>query len=513
MSRLIHVFVFTSALLVAQGVQAQSVDLSQALKHVPSSANSLAIVKVQDLLNSPRGKQEQWAKKHQTEFLAGSVHVPPSVDFLIRAFEFHPEDSKVTNSYGIASFKVPVPMTKLAEHEHGRIQMVAGHPAVLTGRNSLFTQFAPGLIGVISPGYRQDLARWLRDSDKGVETPLTPYLQDAVARSSDSHVILALDFQDLVDPKSWRERIKSSPDVAGKSNVVNLLADLTDALRGVTLRVQVAEKTTATVYLDFNTVVSQVALPFLKPVLIDLLGEAGASLEDLENAEVTADGKTAALTFELSDVGLRHVMSMVLMPGPSSDSASDVPPPPSADGTPATAAKSNEPTAKASRAYYASVNQIVDDLEAMAKKATNYNKTATFHDNYAKKIDDLPITGVDPDLQTWAQSVSSNLRALAVSLRGVPINVKMLEGGLSYNVQYEPAGYRSSNYSVWSTVAWQPAYVNVETNQSQIRAKQAEAVAAGAMQREQVWQLILADRQKIRQKMQATYGRDFNSPR
>lgn len=510
MSRLIHVFVFTAALLAAQSVQAQGVEMAKALKHVPSNANSLAIVKVQELVNSPRGKQEQWAKKHQTEFLAGSVHVPPTTDYLIRAFDFHPEDSRVSSSYGIASFKTPIPMTKLAEHEHSRIQMVAGHPAVLTGRNSFFAQLVPGLVGVISPGYRQDLARWLRESDKGTETPMSPYLQDVVARSGDSHIILALDFQDLVEPKAWRDRIKSSPEISGKANVVNLLADLTDKLRGVTLRIQVAETTKATVFLDFDTVVSKVATPYLKPVFIDLLEEAGASLEDLQNAEVSAEGKTAALNFELSDAGLRHVMSMILMPGPTAESGSDAPAPPSPDGTPATA--ETGPNPKASRTYYAAVNQIVDDLAAMAKKGGNYNKTATFHDNYAKKIDDLPITGVDPDLQTWAQSVSSNLRALAVSLRGVPINVKMLEGGLSYNVQYEPAGYRSSNYSVWSTVAWQPAYLNVETNQSQIRAKQAEAVAAGAMQREQVWQLILNDRQKIRQKMQATYGRDFNSP-
>ncbi len=511
MSRLIHAFVFTVAVLVAHGVQAQGVELSQALKHVPATANSLAIVKVQDLMNSPRGKQEQWAKKHQTEFLAGSVHVPPTVDYLVRAFEFHPEDSRVTNSYGVAAFKKPVPMTRLAEHEHGRIQMVAGHPAVLTGRNSFFAELSPGLVGVISPGYRQDLARWLRESDKGGENSLSPYLQEVVTRSSNSHVILALDFQDLVDPKSWRERIKSSSAARDKPNVVNLLADLTDALRGVTLRIQVAEKTTATVFLDFSTVVSQVAKPYLKPVLIDLLEEAGASLDDLENGEVTSDGKTAAITFELSDAGLRHVMSMILMPGPS-ESSTDTPAPPSpGDAATAKTGDANQPTVNASRTYYGAVNQIVDDLEAMAKKGGNYNKTATWHDNYAKKIDDLPIRGVDPDLLTWGSTVSSNLRALAVSLRGVPINVKMLQGGLQYNVEYQPAGYRSSNYSVWSTVAWQPEYVNVQTNQAQIKAKQAEAIAAGAMQREQVWQLLLGDRQKIRQKMQATYGRDFNS--
>lgn len=513
MSRLIHVFVFTAAWLATQGLQAQGVDVSKALKHVPSTANTLAIVKIQDMVNSPRGKQEQWAKKHQTEFLAGAVHVPPTVDYLIRAFEFHPEDSRITNSYGVASFKLPVPMTKLAEHERSRISMVAGHAAVLTSRDLYFAELSPGLVGAIRPAYRQELARWLRSSDKGDERALSPYLQEAVTRSENSHITLALDFQDLVDPQSWRNRIKTSTAVSGKGNAVKLMSDLADSLRGVTLRIQIAETNKATVFLDFNTVVSQVAVPFVKPIFIDLLEEAGASLEDLENAEVSAEGKTAALTFDLSDAGLRHVMSLILMPGPP-DASSATPAPPTPDGTsPATAASSNTPNLNASRTYYSAVNQIVDDLEALAKKGGNYNKTATWHDNYAKKIDDLPIGGVDPDLLTWGGTVSSNLRALAVSLRGVPIDVKMLEGGLQYNIQYLPAGYRNNNWSVWSTVSYHPEYLNVETNQAQIRAEQAKAVAAGAKQREQVWQLILADRQKIRVDMQAKFGRDFNSPR
>jgi len=204
-------------------------------------------------------------------------------------------------------------------------------------------------------------------------------------------------------------------------------------------------------------------------------------------------------------------MSMILMPGPGESASAETPAPPTPDG--ATAAATNEPALNASRTYYMSVNQIMDDLEAMAKKGGNYNKTATWHDNYAKKIDDLPIRGVDPDLLTWGTTVSSNLRALAVSLRGVPIDVKMLEGGLTYNIQYLPAGYRNNNWSVWSTVSYQPEYVNVETNQAQIRGEQAKAIAAGAKQREQVWQLLLADRQQVRIKMQAKFGRDFNSLR
>src|SRR5204863_463707 len=158
MSRLTHVFAFSVALVGTSVAQAQNGEVGSALKYVPASANSLAIVKVQDLMNSPRGIKEEWAQKHQTAFLAGSVHVPP-----------------------------------------------------------------------------------------------------------------ALDFQDLVDPKQWRERIKSSPAVVGKPNAVKLLSELGDSMRGVSLKINVTDKTIATITLDFGTPVSQTALPFIQPLLVDLL--------------------------------------------------------------------------------------------------------------------------------------------------------------------------------------------------------------------------------------------------
>jgi hypothetical protein len=202
------------------------------------------------------------------------------------------------------------------------------------------------------------------------------------------------------------------------------------------------------------------------------------------------------------------VMSMILMPG-MSDASSE----PAEAGADPTAAATGpaKPTLNASRNYYNAVNQILDDLEAMARKGKNYNKTAVWHDNFAKKIDQLSIRSVDPQILNYGAAVASNLRALAVSLRGVPVSVNRLERSVTYNVQYQPGGYRPYNDSIWSSVGYQPEWVNVETNQAEIRGKQAEAIEAGAKQREEIWQIISSDRQQIRLKMQETFGRDFDT--
>ncbi|MDB5385767.1 MAG: hypothetical protein JWM11_1413 [Planctomycetaceae bacterium] len=507
MFRLTQLLAFTFLLLAANSTPAGAAELEKALKLIPQSANSLAIIQVKNLVNSPLGQREGWGKKHQTQFLSGAVHIPPSVNFVLRGFEFHPEDTRVTKSYGIAGWQTPVSMSRIAEHEKARMEMIVGHAAVHTDRNSCFAELMPGLVGAVSPDYRQDLARWLREIDSGTVNTMSPFLQEVAANSGDSQVVLALDFQDLIDPRTWREHIKASSAVADKPNAVATLTHLTDSLRGISLKIHVSEKTTAVITLDFNTVVSQVTKPFLKPVLMDLLNEAGANLEDLADGEVEAKEKKATITFPLSDAGLRQVMSLILMPSlpgqaPESTAAND---------SNTNAPGANQPSLPATRTYYAAVNQILDDLEKQNKKGVNYIRTAVWHENFAKKIDQLSLRGVDPDLVSYGANVSSNLRALAVSLRGVPIEVSQLQGGVQYNVQYRPEGYYSSNNSLWSTVAYQPAFTNVQTNQGQIRAQQAEAIAAGAKQREKIWQIILDNRQQIRIKLTEKYGREFEA--
>lgn len=59
----------------------------------------------------------------------------------------------------------------------------------------------------------------------------------------------------------------------------------------------------------------------------------------------------------------------------------------------------------------------------------------------------------------------------------------------------------------------QPEFLNVETNQAAIRAEQAKAIAAGAKQREQIWELLRSESQQIRVKMLGKLCRDFEVQR
>ena len=167
------------------------------------------------------------------------------------------------------------------------------------------------------------------------------------------------------------------------------------------------------------------------------------------------------------------------------------------------------PDSEASQSYFTSVYQILADLEKMNRKASDYNRTATWHENFARKIDQLPVRGVARELLTYGADVSSKLRSLAASLRGVPLQLNRLENSITYDVKYNP-GFVAQNW--WGAVGYQQSNYDVRSNSGQIRGEQATAVAAGAEQREDIWRMLADQTTEIRLKMLDLHHLELQMP-
>ena len=93
-----------------------------------------------------------------------------------------------------------------------------------------------------------------------------------------------------------------------------------------------------------------------------------------------------------------------------------------------------------SQRYYKAVNQLVDELKKQNKRATDYAKTALWHETSARKIEQLSILYVDKEILAYGADVAVRLRAIANSLRGVPIRVNEL-AAQKYLYVYDPWGW------------------------------------------------------------------------
>lgn len=487
------------------------------LKYIPGEANILVVLRVEQLLLSPRGTKEGWAKQNEEAFLGGTVPLPPWVDVGVRAALFRPEEGKLDWSLGLVTAD-DFNLDQVAEYERAKPELFAGHRVIRTSRGSYVTQVNNQLLAVFSPAYRQEMARWMRRYLRpAAAMELSPYLKNA-ATSGEPQVLLAVDTEYLFEPDRLDAWLKAAPSLAQHQKDVAGLSRLFRGLRGAQFRATVEDTTTASVRLDFGDDIGPRG-ELVKGVFLDFLDDSSAVLEDFQQARVSVEGHGVTLQTTLSDSGLKRILSLIVTPTPggtrpartAAGKTPAVPPKPGSDAS--TSAPSTRtttgPEVEISRRYYRAVNQLVDDLSLRSQRARYSEKTSVWHDNYAKKIEQMSINGVHPDLVSYGATVASRLHGLGASLRGVPLQLNNIQGTLTYNMQVTP-GYAGGGW--WGGGGYSMPTMQVTSNLQQVRERQAEEVAKGNDQRQQIWSAMESDRQAIRQKMYDIFHVDFEPP-
>ena len=486
------------------------------LPYVPGDANSIAVLKLGELKASPRGQKEGWAEKHETEFLAGSVTVPPWVDLLVRASHVRPGSRHRDWTVVLVPLPEQYEMTTLAQREGTEVQTLADHNVVFSPRHGgYFVELKSAgtrTLGGIAPASRQEVSQWVG----GAGTGPNEYLQTA-AQDESSQLILALDLRDMLEPAMVRFRLDGAEALKDKTQAKSALTLDFQAIQGIQLRVQVEETATAEIQMDFGRSLGDEA-EYIKPLLIEFLNDAGAALDELEEATSTKRGRTVTLKMPLSDESLRRILSLVTAPpppqSPETAQAATTPPPPDAQPS------GSRIELAASRRYFNAVNQNIDDLQRAYTRAQNYSRTAQWHVNFAERIDHLPAAGVDPALLEYGINIRERLLALAASLRGTAVQIDALDNSVVYNVDVQPA-YASGvdwwwggAYTAWGPYTYgQPYSVNVTSNLQDVRAQQAEVVQASSPDRDQIWQMIVDERAAVEREMIGKFGPEFKNKR
>jgi hypothetical protein len=248
---------------------------------------------------------------------------------------------------------------------------------------------------------------------------------------------------------------------------------------------------------DFAKEVGTLGL-HLKPFFLEILHDMGAAIDDFDHCDSKVEGKSLVLTATLSDESLRRVISLITTsPSPAMS-------PPTATTAPATTTSGVDPAA--TKKYFNMVDQFLRDLDKANRRAKDYAQTALWHENFARKIEELPTRGVDRDLVNYADDLAVKLRGLSRSLRGEQVQLNVQQGTLTYQANYTP-GWASVN--VWGGVGYGEAAYNVTSNLQQVREQQAAAISAGKEQRDQIWSMIVEKRRQIVEVLRQKYGPDF----
>lgn len=482
---------------------------TELLRFVPDDANAIAIVRLQELVDSPVGRDEDWQTSRTANYLEGSVTLPPWVTTLVRASHVRPGVPGGEWSVGLLTLPRTFELEGLASREASSVQTISGHKAVWSQRrNGYFVELVPAVLGklrvlgIVSPATRQDVVQWIDFASQTEAPVLRPYLAQA-ADPELGEVVIAMDLSNLFDPGMIEHRLRGSAHLLDQPELVEPLLGLFTTLEGIRLAVRADEKLTAEIQIDFGKEVGDLG-PHVKPLFLEYVYDSGATLDELAESEVGVEETSVALTMEMSEDSLRRVLSLVTSPGPHAMS-------------PGAEAPGQEPVSSrvdvaATRRYYQAVNRNLDDLQRAYRKARNYSHTHRWHENFAHRIEQLPTAGVDSDVVDYGLTTARHLRALAASLQGLKIQVNALDRSIYYHTSVQPFWAVRTVYGPYGAYSYTPSTINVDTNLHEIRAKQSELIAESAPQRQDIWQMIIDDRARVRQELLNRYGFDFDKP-
>ena len=491
--------------------------VQELLAKAPEDANAVAVLRLHDLVESPLGIKEGWSKKAEQAYLNGDIPLPPWVDVFVRASAIRPGTPGGEWTSVLLNLPKDYDLKTLAEKEQTEVQQLDGHRIIHSKRhNGYFAEFttpenSTRILGGLAPASRQEIARWLTTE----QSSLSPYLYEAVTDST-PQLMMAADLRHLLDPVQIRYRLSGLSSLEDKPQARTALTLDFQSLQGIRLAVSVKETTTAEIRFDFGRQIGDEG-QYVKDLFNEFLNDAGAALDELSNASSQTNGKSVILRMPLSNESLRRLLSLITTVSPSTPTdralTSVAPPKPGIDSESKSAAVN---PVERSLKYFQAVNDNVADMERAYKRIKNYRQTAAWHDTYARRIDELPIAGVDPELLDYGQKMSSLLRALGASLRGMGLKIDALNNQITYEVEQTPV-YRNGAEWWWGG-AWtaygpytygQPMKSEVHTNLQEVRARQMEIVNNTQPEREQIWQMISEERNVTRRKMVAKYGSDF----
>lgn len=397
------------------------------LRYVPADANAVILVDAEALFQTPLARRENWQKKAADRFVNQEISIPPEARRLVMASQLdlggslHP-----VWELGIVELERTPSLALIARRNGGELDTIAGLPAVRVGPRTL-VELQNGLVLGTPESNRQTVSRWVSGL-KGTSAPrVSPILQNALDVSDrTSQLVLALDLADSVTAGPVRELLARWEPLDGKTADQADLAEILASVRGLVLKVAVKDERHATVHVEFAKP-ALLMKPIAKPLVEEILRSLAISLVDFDAWTATVADRTLTLEGDLSEGDLQRVFSLFA----ASPATRDVQEP----AEPSESASAEHLKVDASRKYFQSVKTLIAELRKQIDKSRDNH--AVWMERYARKIDDLPLLNVDPDLLVFGGNVSNSLRYQAQAARS---------GALRAGVREAQPVYQSYSY-------------------------------------------------------------------
>ncbi|MCH2180470.1 MAG: hypothetical protein MK108_00565 [Mariniblastus sp.] len=483
-----------AAMIFSVSAQAQ---FDNAAKWVPQSANTLVMVRTQEIFKSEIAQKQYWQAKKSQAFNAGASFLPPDTKRLLLGAQMDFEHMEPI--WEVAVFEKAgdaLNIVDVSERVKGNLDSIDGNPAIVLPNDAFLVKVNDSTLAAMTPANRQMTSRWVRSSKMG-RMNLSPYLTQAVQFADDNaDIIVAFDFHDVVSHKELKKRLETAG--VCKDEDLDGVCDTLMTIQGITLGITVNDKITGAFKIDFKGSPATLAASG-KDILLAALKRNGLMVDDFESWDMQVKPNELLMTGALTSEGMRQIGSLIEHPLVVDFAGSGG----AGSGEPEVDMKTR------SLQYFTSVAQLTHELDNR-----NYQSMATYakwYDKYARQIDRLSVLNVDPAVVDYGQYVASSFRDIAGSL---------LDSNYQKNVDQqqfsdtEPYGYQwsgaygSGYYGRWGRYSGKyNSNYNKNTRNRQIAG--ARANEAGENRAKAIVREIDAETSKVRNAMSKKYNTNF----
>jgi hypothetical protein len=416
------------ALLLASAARA---DVNELVGRVPAQANTVLAVNAEFVAPADAGGAPPPSRPRSP------VPLPKVAGLrsLVLAARVHTTTLEPAWEVALMEVGQKPSMQALALASGGYVDTAAGKPAAVCPNDVFCVEISDKIIGAVYPADRQLATFWLNQLRPGSASQPQDYLLTAVAGvGRETPVVLAIDLTDAVSEAAVRRLLETeAPKWAGSLRGDNKAAAVLASVRGVTIRIGTlgGGGATGTIAVDFSQDVAPLAA-VAKDMVCGVMADRGVSVPDMAQWEFTASGRALNGHGRLTVQGIGRLVEFLSPPAVSAPGE----PTEARTAAGSEAASPKEAAAVASKAYFKSVSGNLDAFQA----GESLSDSAAWLNRSAKRIDQLPAQGVDPDLLMWGADVSAKLREAASILSAGQQRVKARSASIGTNVGYAGIG-------------------------------------------------------------------------
>jgi len=496
-------------LIHAAGTPIARAQFNDLVTHLPEDANVLVLFNVEKMQDSPIAKKEGWREKHENAFASGMIILPPQATRFALAAKLDLETDQAAWDASVMDLEYEPSMPKVAAHHSGEVDEIGGLNTAVLPSDTYVVQWGKRLVGVMSPGNRQAVGRWIEQVySTSKRESLSKYLQKAASYAeSGTPVIMAMDLGHVMSAATIAERLKMFKSLQGQKVDLEKLSKALASIEGMTLGITINEQVYGKLIIDFGQDVTMTK-EFAKPMLLEALANHGATINEFHDWEAKVSGTQISIEGPLYQSGRQRILSVI-----------DAPPALQAQKSQSTAGGQQDQEKLgilASQQYFNTLKRLVDDLREQKKSGQTSGQVGMWYGKYARKIDSLPILNVDSDLVNFGGYVANQFRQAESAMKGIGASqayrISTKQNAQVYNYHYS-AGVGVNRYG---GVAGGYSYRYRDNPRASLRLEGQQRAQIRTQERikgnasaNAVMQGLDADMANVRRQLTAKYGVEF----